>query len=91
MAPLTSSERAIRARLGAHSLHAKYGGREITEAARTAANGALDARLLLEIDPDSELGEPERLRRLKHARKAHFSRLALKAAKVRRQKREVSS
>jgi hypothetical protein len=37
-----------------------------------------------EVDPDRELPEPERLRRAEAARKAYFTKLALKSAQARR-------
>ena len=83
---LSPSERTIRARIGAHSLHAKHDPRVTTAPGRKAAAEKLNERLLAEIDPHNELPEAERTRRLEHARKAHFSRLALKRARTWRQK-----
>lgn len=74
------SERASRARLAAYSLHAKYDATEITAAARAAF---LD-RFERDVDPDGTLSEPERLRRAEAARKAYFTRLALRSAQARR-------
>ncbi len=76
----------LRGRIGAHRLHALYDSREITAPARAAARTLLDRRLLTEIDPGGALPEAERARRLGHARKAHFAKLALKSAKARRRK-----
>ena len=81
---LSPSERRMRARIGAHQLHSRYSGTEITSAARETAQTNLNARLLQEIDPDHSLTERERARRLEHGRKAHFARLALKSAMARR-------
>lgn len=81
---LSATERTLRARIGAHQLHARYSGTEITAPARLAAQTALNARLLAEIDPDHALTERERERRLGHARKSHFAKLALASAKARR-------
>ena len=72
----------LRGRIGAHSLHAKYDSRELTAAGRKAAAENLNKRLLLEIDPNNELPGAEGARRLEHARRAHFSRLALKRPKA---------
>jgi hypothetical protein len=83
---MTPAERSLRARLGAHALHAKHDPRETTAAARDAARSKLDARLADEHGID--LDAPDAARRLEHARRAHFSRLALKAARARRLKRE---
>ena len=40
------------------------------------------------VDPDGKLTPAERAKRADFARKAHFQRLALKSAKVRKQRRE---
>ena len=83
---LTPSERSLRARIGAHSVHAKYDSRELTEAARKASRSSLDQILLAAIDPDHTLPDAERARRLEHARRAHFARLALRSAQARQRK-----
>jgi hypothetical protein len=79
---LSPNERTLRARLAAHALHSKHGGREITAAAR--------ARFLLrfidQVDPNRELPEAERLRRAEHARRSYMAKLALKSARARRKK-----
>lgn len=78
--PLTPTERSLRARLAAHSLHAKVDSREHTAPARQA----FMARFEDEVDPDRILPEAERRRRAGQAKKAYFARLALKSAKARR-------
>ncbi len=82
-----SAFRSLRARIAAHSMHARNDSVAITERAREASRNSLDARLLSEIDPDENLSESERARRLEHARKAYFGRLALKSAQARRRRR----
>lgn len=77
---LTPEQRTLRARLGAHALHAQ--GKTTTEAAREA----FDRRFLDEVDPDRKLPVDERLRRAQYARKAYFTRLALKSARARARK-----
>jgi hypothetical protein len=71
----------MRARLAAHSLHAR-----VTDpVAHTApARRAFMDRFEREVDPDGELPIEERQRRAEHARKAYFLRLALASAKARR-------
>ena len=81
---LTPHERSTRARIGAHSLHAKRDSRVTSAPGRKAAADKLNTKLLEEIDPQNELPEAERARRLHHARKAHFSRLALGRVKKQR-------
>jgi hypothetical protein len=77
----SASERVLRARLAAHSLHA-----QVTDpAAHTApARRAFLDRFEREVDPDGLLPAAERQRRAEHARKAYFLRLALASAKARR-------
>lgn len=74
------AEMALRGRIGAYALHARRDPKETTHAARTA----FMARFEREVDPDSILEPTERVRRAEAARKAYFSRLALKSAQARR-------
>jgi hypothetical protein len=78
---LTPAERALRARLAAHSLHARV--TDPTAHTAPARQAFLD-RFEHEVDPDGELPEDERKRRATHARKAYFTRLALASARARR-------
>ncbi|MDQ6730248.1 MAG: hypothetical protein M3022_08085 [Actinomycetota bacterium] len=78
---LSPAERSLRARLAAHSLHARVSD----PAAHTApARRAFLDRFEREVDPDGELPVAERIRRAEHARKAYFARLALRSARARR-------
>lgn len=71
----------MRARLAAHSLHARIAD----PSAHTApARRAFLDRFEREVDPDGVLPVAERQRRAEHARKAYFLRLALASAKARR-------
>lgn len=82
---LTPTERSMRARLAAHTLHARGG-------TNTApARAKFEERFLDEVDPHRVLPESIRFARAGHARKAYFTRLALKAASSRRAKRERGS
>ncbi len=54
---MSPSDRSLRARIGAYSLHAQ--GKTTTTAARKAFLGKFD----VEVDPDGVLPENERLRR----------------------------
>ncbi|MDP9094351.1 MAG: hypothetical protein M3N95_15810 [Actinomycetota bacterium] len=75
----------MRARLAAHSLHARIHD----ETAHTApARLAFLARFEREVDPGEKLPLEERRRRADHARKAYFTRLALASVKARRVSRE---
>ena len=85
--PLSPHEAALRGRIGAYSLHARYDARETTRRARES----FLSRFLDEVDPERILPEPERLRRAQAARKAYFAKLALKSARSRSRKRRTSA
>ncbi len=77
----TPESRTMRARLAAHSLHSKIAN----PSAHTApARAAFLDRFEREVDPDGVLPPADRARRAEHARKAYFTRLALKSAQARR-------
>lgn len=78
MAVVTPAERSQRAKIAAHSMHAK--GRTNTGPARRA----FDLRFEREVDPEGKLTPEERQRRAGHARAAYFARLAAKSAAARR-------
>ncbi len=80
---LTPEERSLRARIAAYTLHATHDPRVTTQAARDA----FLARFEREVDPHSQLPAAERRRRAEAAKKAYFSRLALKSARARRARR----
>ncbi|MGI8707948.1 MAG: hypothetical protein ACR2LG_07095 [Actinomycetota bacterium] len=80
MRPLSPSELSLRGRLGAHRLHASYDSKTVSQPARDA----FMARFEREVDPELTLDPKERARRAMHARKAYFTRLALKSAQARR-------
>ena len=79
---VTSSNRSLAGRIGAHTLHASHDPRETTRAARAAFLDTFERQ----ADPDGVLDSQERSRRAAHLRKAHFTRLALRSAQVRRQR-----
>ena len=82
---LTPSERSLRARLAAFTLHSQTDGREHTAAARQA----FLSRFEREVDPECALPLVERQRRATAARRAYFSRLALRSAQSRRTRKSV--
>ncbi len=84
---LTPRERSLRARIGAHALHSTHDPTETTANARAA----FLARFEEEVDPEHVLPEAERRGRAEHARKAHFTRLALASVRARREKRETGA
>ena len=78
-----AADRSLIARLAAHESWA----RTIDPSARTEpARRALLDRFEREVDPDGVLEPAERARRAAHARKAYFTRLALRSAQARRRK-----
>jgi hypothetical protein len=83
---LSSEERTIRARIGALALHARHDARETTQSARTE----FLSRFEREVDPERVLPEAERQKRAEYAKRAYFTRLALKSAKARRKRAETS-
>lgn len=73
----------ILGRIGAHQLHATRNPIETTQKARET----FLARFEQLADPDGVLPEVERLRRARHLRHAHMTRLSLLAVEARRRKR----
>jgi hypothetical protein len=83
---LTPEERALRARIGAYSQHARHDPRQTTAKARQTFLAKFEA----EVDPNNELDATERLQRAAQARKAHFARMAYHSAKARREKKAAA-
>jgi hypothetical protein len=81
------AERVLTGRLAAYVVHSRYDSRELTKAARAVFKSTLER----EVDPDGVLPEVGRFRRAEMARKAHVLRLALKSARVRRRRRELTA
>jgi hypothetical protein len=86
-AALTPTQRTLRARMGAHALHAQGGTN--TEAARKASPQSLDY-WATKVDPDGVLTEAERAKRAEHARKAHMFKMALASSRARSRRKKVS-
>ncbi len=82
----TPSDRVLAARLAALTRWSAQDPVEGTSAARKAFND----RFARQVDPDGVLPEAERLRRAEAARKAYFTRLALKSAQARRNRGAVA-
>ena len=76
---MTPAERILRARLGGLTTAARHDTREITAPARAA----FMSRFEVEVDPAGTLAPAERARRAEAARKAYFTRMALKSAQSR--------
>lgn len=81
----TPSELSMRGRIGAHAKWAKNDPVEGTASARSASPGSL-SYFERQVDPDGVLLPAERLRRAESARKAYFTRLALKSSLARKKR-----
>jgi predicted methyltransferase MtxX (methanogen marker protein 4) len=79
---LTPEQRSQRARIGGLSRWA----REDPKPAMAKARAGFDQRFIDEVDPERVLSEQERNRRADAARRAYFSKLALKSARARAKK-----
>ncbi|MET4612014.1 uncharacterized protein YbaA (DUF1428 family) [Rhodococcus sp. PvR044] len=80
------SERTMRAQIAAHQSWANTTDRS----ARTAnARKAMLDKFEREVDPEGVLTPAERAVRAEHARKAYYTRLALKSAQSRRKAAEA--
>ena len=77
---LSPAERRLRARLAAYSMHAA--GKTNTRAATAAS----EARWARQVDPDGVLSPDEREKRIRAAKKAHFTKLAYLSARARRER-----
>jgi hypothetical protein len=75
------AERVLAARIAADSRWAHEPDRE---AATRPARDALDRRFIDEVDPNRLLSSSELAARVANARRAHFSRLALRSITARR-------
>lgn len=82
--PATSQELSLRGRLGAQESWARTSDRT----GRTApARKAFNDRFLKQVDPEGVLPEKERQQRAEQARKAFYTRMALKSVQARRARR----
>jgi hypothetical protein len=76
---LSKKQRQLRGRLGAYTRASQYDGKAVTAKARQAFLDQFEQQ----VDPDHLLPVAERARRAEAARKAHFTRLAMKSARAR--------
>lgn len=84
---LTPQQRVIRAQIAAARLHATHDSREVTAPARQA----FMARFEEEVDPGGTLPPEERQRRVEHAKRAYFLKLAFRSSKARRLRRNADA
>ena len=83
---MTPNDRVLRARIAAHTRWSNCA--DPTAATAPARKAALD-RFERQVDPDAVLPLAERARRAEHARKAYFTKLALRSAQARARKRSA--
>lgn len=82
---MTAAERALRARLASHTSWA----RTVDRTARTEkARKAFSDRFERQVDPDGKLDPALRAKLAENARRAYYTRLALKSAQSRRKAAE---
>jgi hypothetical protein len=74
-------------RVGAYAQHAAHDVRETTRAARAAFLTGFERA----VDPEGILAPGERARRAEAARKAHFTKLALRSVQARALRRKAAS
>lgn len=93
--PITELERSaieaevearIRSQIGRIGAHASWAKTEDRPARTAPARRAMLDKFEDEVDPNNELTPAERAKRAESARKAYFTRLALKSAQVRRRR-----
>jgi hypothetical protein len=80
----SASERSLRGRIGAYT---RWANTEDRYMATSAMREGFYAKFEREVDPEGKLTPEERAKRAEWARKAHYQRMALKAAQKRRRKR----
>jgi hypothetical protein len=79
--PMSSPEElSLYGRIGAYAMHARHDSRKTTAKARAV----FLSRFEREVDPEGVLPPEERARRAEYAKRAYFSKLALKSAQSRR-------
>jgi hypothetical protein len=83
---MNPTERALRARLAALTMHGRNDARETTAKARAAFLASFERQ----ADPEGNLPCEERQRRALQLRRAYFARLALASAKARRARRPAA-
>lgn len=77
---LTPEQRSTRSRLGNH---VRWAAVSDPKAETAPARKGFMARFERQVDPDGVLPADERIRRAKHALKAHMTELALRSSKAR--------
>ncbi|MBM7787777.1 hypothetical protein [Tenggerimyces flavus] len=87
--PLTPEQRSLRARIGGHSVQAKYGPDVIAKRARANSPSSLEWHER-QVDPDGVLTREDRRRRGEQSLKAYFTKLSLKSVRARRLREEAA-
>lgn len=84
---MTPEQRVLRAKIGAHALHARHNGHEITKKATEASQ---HTRFERQVDPNNELLPEERTKRAAHARSAYMRGLALRRSMLASKRKSVT-
>ena len=79
---LSPGERSLRSRLAAYTRWSREDPHEAMSKVREKG----EKHWLDQVDPDRELPEEERYRRVEAAKKAHYTRLSLTSVQARRKK-----
>lgn len=87
---MTPEQRALRSRLGAHIRWSQCDDRAAATAAARAQSPASTDRWEKKVDPDGVLNPHERAIRAEHAKKAHFTAMAMKSAKARARRKKAA-
>lgn len=88
MVAARAEDRSLVATIAAHERWAREPDRA---AATEAARRAFRDRFERQVDPDGTLPPAERARRAEHARKAYYTRLALRSAQSRRRAKQATA
>jgi hypothetical protein len=77
---------SIRVQIGRVGAYESWARTEDRSARTAPARKALIDKFEREVDPNNELTQAERTKRAEYARKAYFTRLALKSAQARKRR-----
>jgi hypothetical protein len=81
--PVTDSDRSQIGKIGAYT---KWSQTKDRTAATAPARAALEKKFEDAVDPNRELTQAERAKRVEYARKLYYTRLARKSAQARRRR-----
>lgn len=88
---MASNDPVVRALVARTAAHARWAQVSDPNAATAPGRTAFLDRFEKQVDPDGTLPVDERARRAEHARKAYFSRLALRSKQARRKAAQLAT